>query len=342
MLYHSNQDRMKCLRQEQGNSLAPDGYRRRIALRFIPSILLLTAGCSSTEPSAPLRPYAKAEPSMLTGVALAALGPDGRFNFDQPLPPEPDELSRSASEVFAQAAIKFMSIAVGGGREAVEEEFGQPIDFTTLKSCSRRVIPLWANFSDPAPLVLLRNPLGPSYLVEFCTPEGERAVSVQVLIRTKAKVNSSGLIDFPPESGDQFWIRGIRSTEFVDLTPEYGARLVFQRTHVPINAVPELDGCISWINICQGINGWHWRFRLATPLHVHLLTTDTVLQTQYVYTQAGFGALDRNEVYVASPNQPSPVSVIYTKGLPTMPDLLDTVPLTVLRPIVLERFEIVP
>lgn len=280
----------------------------------------------------------------VVGEAAAAVGPDGLFNFDSPLPPVEGELSRDEAVELARGAIRHLAVSLGGGREAIIQEHGAPIDFHELSPCPRRVIPVFSNLSDPGLAVpeYVRTPLGPYYLIEFCTAQLRPAVVIWLYVRTPVRVGPDGRLVYPNPSGNAFVPTGIPLKPLADLTPEYGARLVFQRVGIPITAVPEVDGCQLIIAICLGVTGRHWKFVLQRPVRVRL-GSGTILETSVLYTQAGFGALDTGTVYVAAEQQPKPAWRSWTiSATPDKPFSRDSVLLHVVRPLRLERFELLP
>ena len=105
-----------------------------------------------------------------------------------------------------------------------------------------------------------------------------------------------------------------------------------------MKGVPELDGCSFVFPICAGSEGFHWKLVLESP--VNGLADGTPVETDTVYTQAGFGALDHSQVYVAAATQPAPRWVHYFRSAPGVPSVPDSLLLSVTRPIRLTRLEV--
>src|ERR1043166_6837646 len=164
------------------------------AVRLTTKLMLAVglAACYASEPSG--GGYVRVTSEWVTGAAAAALGPDGRFDFPDPLPPEPGELSREESLALARAYIRTVPFLVGNLRSSIEEEHGAPIDWAHLAPGGRRIVPYFTNLSDPGAAVpaFVRTAFGPSYLIEFCSASGVPSVEVEVRVRTLARVGPDG------------------------------------------------------------------------------------------------------------------------------------------------------
>lgn len=307
-------------------------------------IAALALGSCAQEGTGPsLGRTVRVDPTWVVGAAANAIGPDGLFNFDYSLPPAGDEMSRDEALQFAWAAVRHVATAVGNARKYIEdEEHGGPIAWTELAPCGRRIFPVFTNLADPGQVVphYVRTPLGAAYDVEFCSLSGVRTVHALVLVRTLASIRADGSIDFPQPGGTEFLVSGIPLRPLTDLTPEYAARIVSEKLGIRISEVPELDGCMFVFRICAGLNGRHWRFRLERAVRVRL-SSGVILESDLVYTQAGFGALAQNQLYVASPSQPSAAWEPFVLSNPGQPFVQDSVLVSVARPLKLERFELV-
>jgi hypothetical protein len=304
----------------------------------------LACSCSANTTGPDDAGYVRIEREWVSGIAAAAVGLDGRFNFDAPLLPRAGELSREASLTLAQAAVRHIGMSVGGGREYIEvEEHGAPIDWERLAPCGRRTIPIATVLDDPGQTVprYIRTALGPEYRFEFCDSAHRPTIAVRIYVRTEAQVGQDGRIEFPVPLGDEFVVSGIPIRPLADLTPEYSARLVFSRLGVPIEAVPELDGCVIVIPLCTGMQGRHWKHVVARPVRVRRASGVVEALTEF-FTQAGFGDLQPDEVYIAAGSQPPPTWHAFTVIEPGNVDRQDSVLLRVVRPLRLERFQLMP
>jgi hypothetical protein len=322
------------------DSLDPSSIRHRgPALVVTTALALLGSSCGGpTEPFD--RDVRGVDRRWVVDGAAEALGRDGRFDFD-PLPSAVGELSREASIELATAAIRHIAGAIGGAREYIERQHGAPINWTRLAACGR-IVPVFANLTDPGQTVphYVRTPMGPSYIVPFCSESGARSVSVDVYVRTLARVRADGSIEFPTPGGTEFTVFGISSRPTPYFTPEFGARLVYLRLKTRIRSVPELDGCVFALTICHGLLGRHWKFRVEAPLRVRS-ASGSILETDEFYTPADASGLDRETVYVAAQDQPTPKWQLYPVVHLGEPGGTDSVLLSVARPLLLETFKIV-
>ena len=164
---------------------------------------LMALGCAGEPTSPSAHFFATVEPSWVVGAGATELGPDGRFDYRDPLPPVLGELSREGAAELASAAVRFVGGSVGGGKAYVEQEHGAPIDWARLVPCGRRVIPVRTNLSDPGESVphYARTALGPEYQFEFCSPQGWPTVQSRVYTRSLARVRAAGGIAFPERGG---------------------------------------------------------------------------------------------------------------------------------------------
>lgn len=304
---------------------------------------LMALGCAD-EPTSPSdRFFAIVEPSWVVGAAAMGLGSDGRFDYVDPLPAVPGELSRDGAGELAAAAVRFVAGSVGGGREYVEQEHGALIDWARLVPCGRRVIPVWTNLSDPGESVpqYARTALGPEYQFEFCSPQGWPAVQSRVYVRSLARVRADGGIDFPEPNGDNFLVSGIPARPTVDLSPEYAVGLVFRRLGIRVAEIPEADGCLLSIPVCHPVIGRHWKMRLETRLRVRR-ASGQMFETDEVFTQAGYGSLQPGVVYIAAEPQPLSAWHFFERRDSLGVTSLDSVLVSIVRPIRLELFDLIP
>lgn len=323
-------------------------YRGKSACSLTSTVVLATtvfgSSCSADTTGPDGATYVRVERAWVTGIAAIAVGLDGRFNFEIPLTPREGELSREASLTLAEAAVRHVGMGIGGGREYIEiHERGAPIEWERLTPCGRRTIPIATVLDDPGQEVprYVRTSLGPEYRFEFCDSDHRPTVAVRIFVRTEAYVGQDGKIQFPVPLGDEFVVSGIPIRPLVDLTPEYSTLLVYSRLGIPIQALPELDGCVLVLRICAGMQGRHWKQLVARPVRVRL-ASGAVRETTEFFTQAGFGDLQPGVVYVAAESQPPATWHPFTVFEQGRPDRPDSTLLRIIRPFRLETFELMP
>ncbi len=292
------------------------------------------SGCRSYEPGEPAR--VRVERAWVAAAALSDLGPDGRFRFLQPHRVHEYELGRDDAIRLATAVVRANAHVVGGTRQFLEEGHGAPIDFEQIRVCGA-VLPNHSVLeAAPYPPRYIATSLGDSYLVTFCSKDGVGQVEVEMYVRSEIVLHGDGTIEYPHPFGTEHFQRPLPLDSDVDLSAEFGARLVFETTQTRIDSVPEVEGCLLVLSMCGGAQGRHWRFHLERPVSVQLTSGGERFSTQVLYTQAGFGSNDRFGLYVPHSVQPSPMWLPYLTEVGT-----DSTLLSLRRPIALQRVEIV-
>ncbi len=295
--------------------------------------LAILVGCGVSDPSP--AEYVRIEPSWVSGSARADLGPDGRFRFLNPLPAAHDEISRDRALLLSAALMRTAAISVGNLREYLEEWHGGPINFNALKPCGP-MIPKRGMFS-PIPSVprYIRTAFGNSYILDMCSQSGLRQVELEIFARTEMEIDGAGLIIWPAPFGTEYIPAGLPRVQTVDLSAEYGAKLVYQETGVRIDQVPELDGCLFAREVCIPHIGRHWRYHLENAIMVRVDGTGELITTRELYTQSGFGAYDHQRLYLPAVEQPKGQWIDYVASATQTAEIRDSVYLEVVRPIAL-------
>lgn len=183
--------------------------------------------------TAPAELLAALEPS-----AAEALGPGGLFatnKIDPAFGPQiPEQEARRLAETFGRAyAIH--------ARNAFEEERGGRIEFESLTACGRSMYASSPYVSDPAQGNAEQNLFGPKWIVTLCG-SGMPQLSIAVAaLATYLRVNGP-LIQFPPQSGNEFFPRGIPASWRGGLAvdPEQAAILGAKATGSRVSTAPKL------------------------------------------------------------------------------------------------------
>ncbi len=319
-----------------GETAPPVGLATFVRRVGVGAVLVLMSCGPSTGPSdgGPLR----IDPAWVVGPVARAVGPDGLLVLSNLLPTRPGEISLAAAQTLADAVIRFVGGAPGGLREYIVGEHGAPIDFATLRRCGRAT-PHWTNLADPGPLIPqdFRTSLGDSYFLDYCKPDRVTAVTVEVYVRTEARVRDDGTIQFPPPpGGTQFTPRGVPLHGGPDLSPEFAIQRAFAMTGLRISEVPELDGCLNVIAICTPYLGIRWRVTVERKVRIKL-ASGAELDTDQFAVQVGYGAREPGGVYAYSPVQPGPTWQQFDRT----GGGLDSTQLRLVRPLALEPFFLV-
>lgn len=290
--------------------------------------------CDVSNPSPPK--HVRIDPGWVSGAARADVGPDGRFRFQSGLPYAPDEVSRERALELTVALVRTLANSVGNLRESLEEWHGGPIDFALLQPCGPVIPKLGIFESIPSEPRQVRTDIGNSYVIEMCNRSGLRQVELELFTRTQMMIDEAGYIVWPRPLSAEFVPAGVPRHTTVDLTPEFGARLVNQATGVRIDSVPELDGCLFARAICNAHLGRHWRFHMEDAVTVRVDATGEVVTTRVLYTQAGQGAYDHTKVYIIAPIQPEGQWFDFLRGVPPEQVTPDSVYVRLVRPIALQ------
>lgn len=287
-----------------------------------PLLALLTVGCS--EPIGPNQGGLAVSPAWVTGPAAEALDATNHFTFAS-MTTGLDELSRAQAVTVAEAFFTTVASSAGNLGAALEEQHGGPIDFAALTTCGR-VIPILAPFLPsvvPVEAQFVRNTMAAKYEVEFCQPNGIRAVGVEVAVAAKVTVTAQGTLQFPEPpiiNGNEFISFGVPLRPLADrdisyglwaLGPEAAVQAVYTLLRTPIQSVPQATGCLYFLNPCTGHFARFWRMETAEPVPIRRQGATQDELAQVFYVQVGPGANSPGGVYVAASIQPSPAYLVF-------------------------------
>lgn len=231
----------------------------------------------------------------VVGNALAGLWADGTFDYQGIQPEFSEEISKSQAEEIGLVFARTVPNRGDAVLDYVEEGHGGPVDFSTLELCQRTFF-MRSPF-EPAPDAVpgaQRNVAGGDWIMILCDRKNVPTAVQMVAARTRGTV-SNGRINFPVNSGNDFFIAGypLVSTVPVFQSPELAARLVYLRTHTRISEVPSILEDIYTIGPSLGA---FWIVTTESPVRVR--RQNTVIETSRFYVLFGFAALPGNEVYV--------------------------------------------
>ena len=320
--------------------------------RFVLLLAPLAAACS--EPIGPSQDGETVSLEWVTGPAAAALDADHRFMF-APFAPASDELSRDQAAAVAAAYYKTVANSVGNLKGVLENQHGGSIDFTALTPCGR-IIPISAPFQsvqvDPD-YQFLRNEVAPVYQIELCQSDGSRTVGVDVSVATTVTIASDGMIrnpDPPVIGGSDFFPFGVplrfdaplrdgESYGLWALSPEAAVRTVYTMLHTRIRSVPQVTGCLEYVNPCAGHTARLWRLETAEPVPIRRRGATEDELAQVFFVQVGLGVNRPGGVYVAAAIQPAPAYSYFDvpQGQQTVSD---SVLLALSEPLVMDSFTI--
>jgi hypothetical protein len=324
--------------------------RRFILLLFS----MLALGCGdSTGPSQ--GGDVSVAPEWVTGPAAQALDGTRHFVFS-PLPPVEGEMPRDKAIAVANAFIIFLLNSVGNLKAALVEQHGRSIDFARLTMCGR-VIPIAGPFL-PTPIraeaQYARNWIAGRYAFEFCQPNGDRAVGLEVSAAAGVTI-ADGTLRFPDVPiifGNEFLAFGIPlrlrlipgafNYGLWALSPEAAVQALYSRVQTPIQSVPQATGCLWGLTPCMAHAARHWRLEIVEPVSIRRQGAAEDELAQVFYVQVGLGAPGAKMpggVYVPSREQPPPALEVVDFMEEHI--YIDSVMLALAAPLAMDSFTVV-
>ena len=248
-------------------------------------LMLSLAGC--TDATAPVSgPDPVVSAAWVTGPALAALGPDGRFTLDTPALPL---VSRARADTFAMATADFLREVFGDvASEDVLAGRGGPVHLRELIPCLRRIYSSTAlDYSSLVGGASRERFSASNWLVSMCNASGTAELVVSVTDVRTALVVANGRFVAPWfNSGDfSFFPLPIATAQYgLYLSPEAAVEFVARLSGVRIHDIPVAN--ISWSP--NGTTAGHeaaqcitWRITTETLVLVRTSTGRTVTTSEF-------------------------------------------------------------
>ena len=204
------------------------------------------------------------------------LGPDGKFSLRALGPDDQPDIGASDAALFAELAARQYGPMIASD---LEDQYGGPIDFSTLRACDRT---LFARSPfEELPTGLSRSAahyLGSFWITAVCGVGGQRQVSVAIAAGASEITVSQGLLVVPPNAVKMVGIPPSWDAP-VPVSPEAAAVLAAQETGALVAAVPVLVAPNPVQAFPQGAN---WVIALDRAVSVHGERSNHTRQTAEV------------------------------------------------------------
>lgn len=248
----------------------------------------------------------------MTPEAALAIGPDDRLLLAAPPNTGRPQISGVQAGAFAVSLAKYY---LPYTNTHWDSERGKPVDYQKLAVCGS---PLYASspferleIDDPAArAVPLQKALGPLWLVNLCGPSGPPQLHIAVsAYSTDLRLDASGVIEFPPVSGGDFFPEAVPISGLSEELPSAEAAVVLSAalTGRRVAAAPEL---IAPFYINESPYGSRWRITLDRPVRLRATSGESI-ETSEIFIRRTRLAQPVSQLWGPTPVQPESVDVVY-------------------------------
>ena len=249
-------------------------------------------------------------PAWVTGPALAALGPDGRFTIDTGVP---QLMSRARADSFAIATVRFLREVYGDSSSAdLLAGRGGPVHLKELRPCLRRVYTATALDYSSLPGGASRERFAASnWLVTTCDASGTPEFVVAVAdVRTSLEVANNDFVVPWGTSGELLWfpLPIAYAQHGLFLSPEAAVELVVRASGARVREIPTAN--LSWLPLGTSFGAdvpqcVMWKVTTDAVIPIRTSAGRSVATDEFFVRReapCGRGAI---AAFVPSPTQPS-------------------------------------